>query len=100
MGPGHPAGGVANPAGLGGQILGPQLQSLPPFGPSMPDHGQRQAISVGLGAASDGSMPVVKLRGLPFDTEVGEINRFLVRPWRVMLSGLNCRQKLVLQTLL
>ena len=69
-----------------GHIVGPPVGMLAP----LMSYSQPQMMhpanatppeddgSVALGTAADGSMPVVKLRGLPFDTEVTEVNRFLV----------------------
>lgn len=59
----------------------PQLQTQ--FQAQLQPQLQNQAIaaeSIRLGSAPDGTLPVVKLRGLPFSCDIDSINLFLVRP--------------------
>lgn len=67
------------PLGVGpGPLLQP-VQPLPPLQSLQPLPVQApSADSIRLGSAPDGSMPVVKLRGLPFSSDVDSINMFLV----------------------
>lgn len=50
------------------QLLQPQVQPQPP-----------RADPIRLGSAPDGTLPAVKLRGLPFSCDIDSINMFLVR---------------------
>ena len=65
------------PLGMGPPSMLQPVQPLPPLQPL-----QVQAPpsdSIRLGSAPDGSLPVVKLRGLPFSCDIESINMFLVR---------------------
>lgn len=63
--------------GVGPPSLLPSLQPLPPLQPLQSQ--APVADPIRLGSAPDGSMPVVKLRGLPFSCDIESITLFLVR---------------------
>ncbi len=55
------------------------LQPMQPLPPLQPLQAQAPPVdAIRLGSAPDGTMPVVKLRGLPFSCDIDSINMFLV----------------------
>jgi hypothetical protein len=60
------------------QLMQPPIEYGPPPVPHLL-HPAMPPESLRLGSAPDGTMPVVKLRGLPFSCGPDEINLFLVR---------------------
>ena len=66
------------PLGVGPPSMLHSVQPLPPLQPLQVQ--AAPADTIRLGSAPDGSMPIVKLRGLPFSCDVESINMFLVRP--------------------